>query len=208
MQRVASELGRQSVTRNEQDERGRFNSSTLHRRFGSWFVALERAGLQPTRSPINIPNEYLFKNLEEVWTRLGKQPAPNDLLAAGSRYGKTTYIRRFNTWRKALEAFVQFVNLEATASSEQTIETQVADSTTKHKTSRAINWRLRFVVMRRDSYRCKSCGRSPATDLSTILHVDHVLAWVKGGETVLENLQTLCLVCNIGKSDLDYMNGA
>ncbi|MCL4507775.1 MAG: HNH endonuclease [Chloroflexi bacterium] len=34
------------------------------------------------------------------------------------------------------------------------------------------------------------------------LHVDHILAWSKGGETVLENLQTLCSVCNLGKSNV------
>jgi len=35
-----------------------------------------------------------------------------------------------------------------------------------------------------------------------ILHVDHVMPYSKGGETVLENLQTLCLKWNIGKSNL------
>jgi 5-methylcytosine-specific restriction endonuclease McrA len=57
--------------------------------------------------------------------------------------------------------------------------------------------------MRRDNFKCKNCGRSPATDQSIILHVDHINAWAKGGETILENLQTLCSVCNIGKSDLE-----
>jgi 5-methylcytosine-specific restriction endonuclease McrA len=33
------------------------------------------------------------------------------------------------------------------------------------------------------------------------LHVDHIYPWAKGGETVVENLQTLCMTCNIGKSD-------
>ena len=51
--------------------------------------------------------------------------------------------------------------------------------------------------------KCKKCGRSPATDPSIILHVDHIKAWANGGETVLENLQTLCSMCNIGKSDLE-----
>jgi 5-methylcytosine-specific restriction endonuclease McrA len=36
-----------------------------------------------------------------------------------------------------------------------------------------------------------------------VLHVDHKTAWANGGETVLENLQTLCSKCNIGKSDLE-----
>jgi len=33
--------------------------------------------------------------------------------------------------------------------------------------------------------------------------VDHKKAWANGGETVLENLETLCSKCNIGKSDLE-----
>ena len=34
------------------------------------------------------------------------------------------------------------------------------------------------------------------------LHVDHILAWSKGGETIIENLETLCLECNLGKSNV------
>ncbi|MGH6770170.1 MAG: HNH endonuclease [Xanthobacteraceae bacterium] len=33
------------------------------------------------------------------------------------------------------------------------------------------------------------------------MHVDHILAFAKGGRTVLENLQTLCEACNLGKGD-------
>ncbi|MBS3113013.1 HNH endonuclease [Candidatus Woesearchaeota archaeon] len=57
--------------------------------------------------------------------------------------------------------------------------------------------------MKRDNFKCKNCGRSPAIDMSLILHVDHIKALANGGETVLENLQTLCSKCNIGKSDLE-----
>ncbi|WP_367275291.1 HNH endonuclease [Microcoleus sp. CAWBG58] len=31
--------------------------------------------------------------------------------------------------------------------------------------------------------------------------MDRKIAWSKGGETVLENLQTLCSLCNLGKSN-------
>ncbi|WP_343324290.1 HNH endonuclease signature motif containing protein [Streptococcus sp. Marseille-P8640] len=37
---------------------------------------------------------------------------------------------------------------------------------------------------------------------NVVLHVDHIIPWSKGGETVLGNLQTLCSKCNLGKSDL------
>ena len=203
LQRVASELRKNSVTRAEQDERGRFCSTTFVRRFGSWFGALEKAGLQKTRTPMHLPEEELFKNLEEVWIKLGRQPRYQELQKPLSKYNVGTYENRFGTWRKALEKFVAYINNEESASSEEAIKNLAVESTTRHKTSRNINWRLRFIVMRQDNFKCKNCGRSPATDPTIILHVDHKTAYANGGETVLENLQTLCSKCNIGKSNLE-----
>lgn len=44
---------------------------------------------------------------------------------------------------------------------------------------------------------------SPAKDSTVELHVDHIIPWAKGGETVMDNLQTLCSKCNWGKSDME-----
>ena len=71
-----------------------------------------------------------------------------------------------------------------------------------HQTKRSANDRLRFKIMRRDNFKCKYCGKSPAIDPKIILHVDHIKPWSKGGETTFENLQTLCSACNIGKGNL------
>ena len=60
---------------------------------------------------------------------------------------------------------------------------------------------LRFRVLQRDQFRCKLCGRSPATELSCKLHVDHIIPFSKGGRTTFENLQALCSDCNVGKSN-------
>ncbi len=56
--------------------------------------------------------------------------------------------------------------------------------------------------MQRDRFTCRQCGASPAKDTSVELHLDHILAWSKGGDTTYENLQTLCSKCNLGKSNL------
>jgi 5-methylcytosine-specific restriction endonuclease McrA len=72
------------------------------------------------------------------------------------------------------------------------------------RTPRAVNWRLRFLVMQRDGFRCCNCGSSPAKGHAVSLQVDHVVPWSRGGETTFENLQTLCETCNIGKSDLGH----
>ena len=74
--------------------------------------------------------------------------------------------------------------------------------TTGSKTgSRIINNKLRYAVLKRDCFKCCACGASPAKDPAVELHVDHIVPWSKGGATSLDNLQTLCSRCNLGKSD-------
>lgn len=63
--------------------------------------------------------------------------------------------------------------------------------------------RLRYEVLARDHFTCRYCGASPQKDPEVTLHIDHIIPWSKGGKTVLDNLQTLCSKCNLGKSDLD-----
>lgn len=67
--------------------------------------------------------------------------------------------------------------------------------------SRTISDKLRYQVLKRDNFKCCACGASPAKDPAVDLHIDHIIPWSKGGETKLENLQTLCARCNLGKSD-------
>ncbi len=201
LKRVANDLGK-SPTIDEYNERGTYHATTITRRFGNWFKALEIAGLEATRSPLNISEEELFKNVEEVWLKLGRQPRYQEIQKPLSKYSAGTYDNRFGSFRKALEAFVVYMNAEEAVSSEEGIKKLSIEPIAKHKTKRDINWRLRFLVMRRDNFKCQSCGRSPATDPSIVLHVDHKTAWANGGETILENLQTLCSKCNIGKSNV------
>jgi len=201
---VALKLNKTALNRADNDDHGKYGTTTYIRRFGSWFNALEKAGLEKTRTPMNLPEEELFKNLEEIWIKLGRQPRYAEVQKPLSKYHAGTYENRYGTWRNALEKFVAYINNEENLSSEEeAIKNIEAEPISRHKTSRTINWRLRFIVMRRDNFKCKSCGRSPATDPSIILHVDHLKAWANGGETILENLQTLCSKCNIGKSDLE-----
>jgi hypothetical protein len=193
--RVAKVLGKNRVTIDEYNERGSFHATTLTRRFGSWFVATDRAGLGRTRN-LNVPNEELFANLVELWTKLGRQPRYDDLKPSNSRFHVATYARRFGTWRKALKAFVDWAN-------EGQLVPTVEDRAGKSgpRTPRKINWRLRALVLMRDGAKCRLCGAVPSDGIR--LHVDHVKPWSKGGETVPENLQILCQTCNIGKSDVE-----
>lgn len=69
-------------------------------------------------------------------------------------------------------------------------------------TSRKISDKLRYQVLKRDNFKCCACGASPAKDPSIELHIDHIIPYSKGGETTIDNLQTLCSKCNLGKGDL------
>ena len=60
---------------------------------------------------------------------------------------------------------------------------------------------IRWQVFQRDNWRCVSCGRS--ADDEIILHVDHIIPRSKGGADSLDNYQTLCSICNLGKSNKD-----
>lgn len=119
MRRVANKLDKNSLTTREQNEHGKFHSTTMMIRFGSWFNALEKAGLQKTRTPANISEEDLFKNLEEIWIKIGRQPKFRETRSPLSKYSSDTYTRRFGSWRKALGKFVAYINNEENASSEE-----------------------------------------------------------------------------------------
>ena len=56
---------------------------------------------------------------------------------------------------------------------------------------------LRFDVLKRDNYKCQICGRTQKDGVK--LHIDHIIPIAKGGKTELNNLQTLCQDCNLGK---------
>ncbi len=60
---------------------------------------------------------------------------------------------------------------------------------------------LRWQVFQRDGWKCVACGRSSQDEV--ILQVDHILPRSRGGPDSLDNLQTLCTVCNQGKSNRD-----
>ena len=60
---------------------------------------------------------------------------------------------------------------------------------------------IRWQVFQRDQWKCVSCGRN--VDDGIILHVDHIIPRSKGGADILTNYQTLCNICNFGKSNKD-----
>jgi hypothetical protein len=221
LQRIAKQLKKDTVFYEEYRQYGKYAAEHVFSRFKTWDKALLAAGLQPTGlARSRIDEQTLFDELERIWTKLGRQPTSTDITKGNiSKYSLDTYKRRFGGWRKTLEAFVEFINLDNSEERDEveikenrlngqdniskTVNVEMPLQTREHRTSRNINARLRFKVLKRDNFRCCACGASPAKDPSVELHVDHIIPWAKGGETVIDNLQTLCSKCNLGKGDME-----
>lgn len=221
LRRVAKILNLQTVPYVEYKKLGKYSAEHIFKRFGKWSTVLENAGLKPTGfNKDKISEQECFDEIERMWRLLGRQPTTTDIIKRGiCLYSIDTFKRRFGGWRKALEAFVEYINSTDTEYESSTVhadnkssvipnkivqsqESSVSTTSCRHYTPRNINTGLRFKVLTRDNFKCCACGASPAKDPSVDLHVDHIIPWSKGGETVLENLQTLCSKCNLGKSDL------
>ena len=198
LKRVSELLGTSKISQPLYDQHGRFDTRNLARRFGTWNNALSVAGLEISNE-VEYSDERLFANILVLWQHFGRQPRRAELAHPPSVISQSPYQRRFLSWTGALESFAAWANV---AESGNEISPSVAVSGSRPKTGRDPSLRLRFRVLLRDRFTCCGCGASPATTLGTELHVDHILAWSKGGETVLENLRALCSKCNLGKSNV------
>lgn len=205
---------------------GNYHIDSFRARFGSWAKAVEAAGSVPGGygSTTRYSNEELFDEMQRLWEHIGRQPT-FDEMRDGGKISPTTYCNRFGGWSKAIHSFCDDRNNDSTddevlSESPELLSSEDDKSKTEakelldnvssvepapliivRKTGRAVPPRLRFRVFQRDNFTCRACGRSPATH-SISLEADHITAYSNGGETIFENLQTLCMDCNRGKSNL------
>lgn len=191
---VAENVSPSPITHRYYNEFGKYHSSTIARRFGSWNLGIQAAGLKPRFSQ-NYDEIDLFDNILKIWEHYGRQPRRSDLGKPPSVISQSPYTRYFGSWGRALKAFIDFAN----KNEEFTITER--DNVTTNKTRRDPSLSVRFKVLSRDNFRCCSCGASPSQIPGTLLHVDHIRPWSLGGETTVGNLQTLCANCNLGKSN-------
>ncbi len=215
--RVAELLEKKIVTSTEYYEHGRYSFPTITERFGTWSNFVDKASLEQTGFIRKIEDEELFTEIERIWTTLGRQPTTTDMKKGISKHSLDTFTRRFGGWRNALSGFIEYIksdddnsstyNKDSSYAEEVEVSTKEIEVTkpiklTPKRTPRNINLKLRFKVLVRDNFKCCYCGASPAKDPNVILHVDHILPWSKGGETVWENLKAACSTCNFGKNNL------
>jgi len=182
----------------EYDKAGKYSASCLSMRFGGWNNALIKAGLKIKK--INrVTNDELLENLKKTWDMLGRQPRSTEMEKPISRYNRTAYKRHFGSWYNALMEYLYAVKIGKLEPGKNSCHKKIKKMERKPFKQWSVSKCLRFDVFKRDNYRCRICGVSPANDPKVTLHVDHIVPVSKNGETVISNLQTLCSNCNFGK---------
>jgi len=203
LQRISRLLDVQTISREQFNAHARFTDDTVRRRFGSWHKAMKDAGLLTNALGRRYTDDDCFENILAVWAQYGRAPTYEEMKWPPSLVGPKAYVRRFGTWRKALQAFVDRVSADASPVAEikdAGCESSAADVTVVLEADRReIRLGLRYTILKRDRFRCVVCGRNPATQLGVVLHVDHIIPVARGGKTVFENLRSLCEACNLGK---------
>lgn len=177
------------------------SESTILNHFGTWAAFCRAAGLSP-RYDRSAGREDLLRNLDGVWEAFGRQPRAKEMKQPLSPISVSRYSKVFGKSWYAI--CLEYLSWKSGTPVEEIESEAVRPSTRpafgKRNAPRGISLSLRYEVLKRDRFRCVKCGRSPATAPGVQLHVDHVLAWANGGLTTLDNLQSLCSDCNLGKS--------
>lgn len=173
-----------------------FAPHTVLNRFGSWRKAMRLVGVEGVRGRRYDPAE-LVANLERVWREMGRAPGAVTLVQRGE-FSAAAYRRRWGSVQRLCRLVAQYHRGQITR--EQLLRAGPDDGPRAHR-RKDVPLDARWRILKRGRYRCAACGKSPATDPTVELQVDHVIPVAKGGGNDDANLRTLCAKCNQGKSD-------
>ena len=173
---------------------GKYGRKAIRNHFGTWNNLLDRLGIEKTRINEHLTKEEIFCIIEKLWITLQRQPNMREFESI-THHTRKIIISNFGKWSDCLKQFIEWENKKETKNNIDLM------TNIKHKTPREPSKSLRYDVLTRDNYKCVICGRSTATDPKIKLHIDHIIPYSLGGETILDNLQTLCSDCNLGKSN-------
>lgn len=106
IQRVATHLGKKSLSIAEFSKYGKISAATVSNRFGSWNDAVQAAGLEPidpierARSTPSISEEELLLDLIRLYNETGRPPT-KALINAKGKYSDFPYRKKWGSHKKA-----------------------------------------------------------------------------------------------------------
>lgn len=178
-------------------------AEVISERFGSWKKALALIGIEGGRER-RYSDRELMDNLESVWREVGYPPGKRIISKYGQGISERLYKDRWGSIKTACELLSKYKSgtIEWEAITVRSSSGQMTEPDSPLLAVRkSLSLDLRFRVLKRDDFKCVKCGNSPSKSHDVELHVDHIKPVSKGGGNDMENLQTLCNMCNLGKSN-------
>lgn len=92
------------LTKQEYDQRGVFSAAGIRKRFGSFVMALQLAGINPSRR-MRIPTEELLEDLRRVASEVGAKTVSRNVYDERGQFSSAPLYRQFGgSWCRALGA--------------------------------------------------------------------------------------------------------
>jgi HNH endonuclease len=179
------------------------SAQSVIREFGSWSSAIvhlrrdlaEQGKSFHDKRRGHFTEADCLAEMERIWRLRGHRPSRTEWEKSEPSISYNTYKRYFGGWVGACLRF-----LESRSEGSLSVPRSRVVPPRSSAVSRDVQPGLRLRVYERDRFRCVYCGRGRFTNADVELHVDHVHPFSRGGKTEIENLQTLCSTCNLGKS--------
>ena len=115
---------------------------------------------------------------------------------------RNTYESRW-TWGEFKKLMLRYQRGHAT------IQQVIDGKKNRQKIDKLVSEKTRWRVLERDKSTCQKCfiTEEECKEKGITLHVDHIVPRSKGGSSSdLDNLQTLCSRCNLGKGSEDELS--
>lgn len=139
---------------------------------------------------------YVMENDEAgFYSRLGFTNIDESVLVVEYKFSYTS------GGGMAQRSFTVPMTEETIAELIKTLESKLTASAFAKEQRNLMTKKLREFIKSRDNFTCCNCGNSTHKEPNLLLEIDHIIPVAKGGQTVKENLQTLCWKCNRAKSD-------
>jgi len=104
IQRVAKELGRETISRTEFEKLSGISQHQIYKIFNGWTEAVSEAGLTPHTKQVKKSHVELFQNIYTVCVMLDKIPTTMEF-ERNSGNAIKTYRKNFGSWKNSLSSF-------------------------------------------------------------------------------------------------------
>lgn len=144
---------------------------------------------------VDVPAFIIENDESGFYSRLGFATIDESVLTVEYRFSYTSnggLVQRSFTVPMTEETIAELIKV---------LENKLTASAFAKEQRTMMTKKLREFIKKRDNFTCCNCRNSIYIEPNLLLEIDHIIPVAKGGQTVEDNLQTLCWKCNRTKSD-------